>query len=82
MDPGGRALYGETYRAMVPAVAERAGPTGRAGALDARRPRARYPAGKGARIMGMMARLLPQRLLDRLRLRVLGLPGAPVAADT
>ena len=50
--------------------------------LDARRPRARYPAGKGARIMGMMARLLPQRLLDRLRLRVLGLPGAPVAADT
>jgi NAD(P)-dependent dehydrogenase (short-subunit alcohol dehydrogenase family) len=43
-------------------------------ALRDRRPRRRYPVGKDAALLVMLPRLVPDRLLDRLRLRLLGLP--------
>lgn len=43
-------------------------------ALTARRPRARYRAGKHARLLGALPRILPDRLLDSLLLRIAGLP--------
>jgi hypothetical protein len=43
-------------------------------ALTNRRPHPRYPVGADARVMVTLPRLLPERLLDRLRLRLLGLP--------
>jgi hypothetical protein len=42
-------------------------------ALTAPTPRTRYPVGKDTRTLSTLARLLPQRTLDRLRLRVLGI---------
>jgi NAD(P)-dependent dehydrogenase (short-subunit alcohol dehydrogenase family) len=45
-------------------------------ALTARRPRVRYPVGHDARMMVTLPRLLPDGVLDRLRLRMLGLPTA------
>jgi NAD(P)-dependent dehydrogenase (short-subunit alcohol dehydrogenase family) len=44
-------------------------------ALTAWRPRVRYFVGKDARRMVWLSRVLPARLVDRLELRVLGLPG-------
>ena len=41
-------------------------------ALTARRPRARYLVGRDAKIRGPMAKLLPDRLMDRLIARALG----------
>jgi NAD(P)-dependent dehydrogenase (short-subunit alcohol dehydrogenase family) len=43
-------------------------------ALTARRPRARYPVGKNARMLVAMPRLLPDRLLDWIRLRLFRMP--------
>jgi NAD(P)-dependent dehydrogenase (short-subunit alcohol dehydrogenase family) len=43
-------------------------------ALTARRPRVRYPAGPGARRVLLVARLVPDRLRDRLIARMLKLP--------
>jgi NAD(P)-dependent dehydrogenase (short-subunit alcohol dehydrogenase family) len=43
------------------------------GAITARRPRTRYLVGRDARIMGRLARLLPDRAVDRLIARGLGL---------
>jgi NAD(P)-dependent dehydrogenase (short-subunit alcohol dehydrogenase family) len=43
-------------------------------ALTARRPRVRYPVGADARKLVTLPRFLPDRLLDQLRLRTLGLP--------
>jgi NAD(P)-dependent dehydrogenase (short-subunit alcohol dehydrogenase family) len=45
-------------------------------ALTARRPRLRYIVGKDARVLATLPRLLPERLLDRVRLRMLGLTSA------
>ena len=45
-------------------------------ALTARRPRLRYQVGKDARMMVALPRLLPERALDRVRLRILGLSTA------
>jgi NAD(P)-dependent dehydrogenase (short-subunit alcohol dehydrogenase family) len=45
-------------------------------ALTARRPRTRYPVGADARAMVTLPRILPEPLLDLLRLRQLGLPTA------
>jgi len=42
-------------------------------ALTARRPRIRYRVGKGAKVLTILPRLLPDRLLDRIRMRILGL---------
>ncbi len=43
-------------------------------ALTARRPRVRYPVGAGVRVMETLSRILPDRLLDQVRLRMLGMP--------
>jgi NAD(P)-dependent dehydrogenase (short-subunit alcohol dehydrogenase family) len=45
-------------------------------ALLAPRPRTRYAVGADARMLALLPRLLPDRVLDRLRLRKLGLPTA------
>jgi NAD(P)-dependent dehydrogenase (short-subunit alcohol dehydrogenase family) len=42
-------------------------------AIDARRPRTRYLVGRDARLMARMARVLPDRAVDRLVARSLGL---------
>ncbi|MBB6347219.1 NAD(P)-dependent dehydrogenase (short-subunit alcohol dehydrogenase family) [Nonomuraea muscovyensis] len=77
----GRQLYGDAYRTMTTAglKQERNGSppdvVARAilHALTARRPRVRYPVGKGSRLMSTLGRWLPQRTLDTLRRRALGL---------
>jgi NAD(P)-dependent dehydrogenase (short-subunit alcohol dehydrogenase family) len=43
-------------------------------ALTARRPRTRYPVGEHAGMMVRAPRLLPDRLLDRIRFRLFGMP--------
>lgn len=43
-------------------------------ALTARRPRSRYPVGKDARMLVTMPRLLPDRWLDQVRMRLFGIP--------
>lgn len=43
-------------------------------ALTSRRPRIRYQAGKGAKLLPALATLLPDRMLDAFRLKMLGLP--------
>lgn len=77
----GRRLYGAAYRTMTttglrrerdgssPEVVARAV----LHALTSRHPHARYPVGKGSRVMSTLGRWLPQRTLDTLRLRALGL---------
>ena len=53
-------------------------------ALTARRPRTRYQAGKHANLLVTLPRILPDRLLDAILLRILGLPtkfDAVVSAD-
>ncbi|SUA72767.1 Cyclopentanol dehydrogenase [Nocardia otitidiscaviarum] len=77
----GRRLYGAAYRSMTAASLreERAGSSPDVvaqailHAVTARRPRVRYPVGKKSRLMGTLGRVLPQRTLDALRLRALGL---------
>jgi hypothetical protein len=43
-------------------------------ALTARRPRIRYRVGKHATLLTTLPRVLPDRLLDALLLRIAGLP--------
>jgi short-subunit dehydrogenase len=43
-------------------------------ALTARSPRARYPVGADATLLVTLPRLLPDRVLDQLRLRLFGMP--------
>jgi len=43
-------------------------------ALTARRPRIRYPVGRDARLLVTLPRLLPDRWLDQLRVRLFGMP--------
>ncbi len=53
-------------------------------ALTARRPRTRYPVGKGARLLATLPRVLPDRLLDSIRRRLFAMPktfGALVDAE-
>jgi NAD(P)-dependent dehydrogenase (short-subunit alcohol dehydrogenase family) len=84
VDPGARALYEEAMAAMrrvVEEAARRAAPADRvadavAHALTARRPRTRYLVGADARLQAALARLLPDRLRDRLTARFMGLPRA------
>jgi NAD(P)-dependent dehydrogenase (short-subunit alcohol dehydrogenase family) len=76
-----RGLYGESLRRMASAFArnERAGSSPEAvakvveRALTDRRPRTRYPAGKDAAKLTLLARLLPERLLDLAVLKTFGL---------
>src|SRR5262249_46619702 len=84
LPPEGAARYGEMLRDFTrraydretqgssPAVVARAVRH----ALTARRPRLRYPVGQGARPLKILPRLLPERWLDAVRLRLLGLPSA------
>ncbi len=77
-----RQRYAAAFQAFVQTMAEhsRAGssPTIVAGAivhaLSAPRPRTRYPVGTNAGRMTTLARLLPDRLLDRILLSFFGLP--------
>jgi NAD(P)-dependent dehydrogenase (short-subunit alcohol dehydrogenase family) len=43
-------------------------------ALTARKPRSRYRVGKHATLLGALAALLPDRLLDTVRFRITGMP--------
>jgi NAD(P)-dependent dehydrogenase (short-subunit alcohol dehydrogenase family) len=43
-------------------------------ALTSRRPHTRYPVGSDSRLLVMLPRILPDRILDALRLRIFGLP--------
>jgi len=43
-------------------------------ALTAARPLAHYPVGKNALLLTALPRLLPERILDRIRLRIFGMP--------
>lgn len=82
LPPEGAARYGDKLRELArrsyareshgspPEVVARAVHH----ALTARRPRVRYPVGADARTLVTLPRLLPERLLDRVRLRMLGLP--------
>jgi NAD(P)-dependent dehydrogenase (short-subunit alcohol dehydrogenase family) len=51
-------------------------------ALTEARPKTHYLVGKNATRLSLLAWLLPERLLDRLRLRIFGLPTAFGAFDT
>jgi NAD(P)-dependent dehydrogenase (short-subunit alcohol dehydrogenase family) len=87
-DAAGREHYAAAFRSMI----ARAGARERKGsppsvaaqavlrALTARRPRTRYLVGATARPLAALA-LLPDRLLDELRLRIFGLPRAEPAAS-
>jgi NAD(P)-dependent dehydrogenase (short-subunit alcohol dehydrogenase family) len=80
--PGGKDLYQDAYQQMIQrAIAreQRGSPPGVvaetiARALSARRPRARYLAGKDARLLATMARLMPIPVLDAVRRRLFQLP--------
>jgi NAD(P)-dependent dehydrogenase (short-subunit alcohol dehydrogenase family) len=75
MPAEGERLYGpmiEAVRAQTNRIAQETGIDPRevaeaiGTALTARRPRARYLVGRDAKVRGLMARLLPDRVMDRL----------------
>jgi NAD(P)-dependent dehydrogenase (short-subunit alcohol dehydrogenase family) len=78
----GRARYANAFRIMT----ERAIAHERSGsppevvaeavlhAITAKKPKARYPVGAGSRFQSTLARVVPDRLLDQMLLRALGLP--------
>jgi NAD(P)-dependent dehydrogenase (short-subunit alcohol dehydrogenase family) len=78
----GRARYGHVLEAM-PMISREAARGSQpevvadaiAHALTSRRPRTRYAVGIGARRLLTMRRMLPDRWMDRMILRTLGLPG-------
>jgi NAD(P)-dependent dehydrogenase (short-subunit alcohol dehydrogenase family) len=82
MPPDTDALYGEA----LTAVGRAAESTGRRGvapalvadavshALEAPRPRTRYLVGSDARIRGILGKFIPDRMRDRLLIKVMGLP--------
>ncbi|WP_437817080.1 SDR family oxidoreductase [Sorangium sp. So ce1078] len=82
LSPEGRALYGDAYRTMVSrsAAHERRGSRPEVvaeavlHALTARTPRTRYLVGATARPLALMARVLPDRVLDQVRFAVTGAP--------
>ena len=92
LPPAGRARYADAYGTAVAraVVRTKAGspPEVVAGAvlsaLTKRRPKTHYPVGSDARMLLAMSGLLPDRLLDRVRFRVFGMPagfGARRTAD-
>ena len=84
MPPAGISLYGQAMRRMVRTFAENeqhgsppevvAKVVERA--LTDRNPRPRYAAGKDSAKLSLLARFLPEKLLDRAILRTFGLPTA------
>lgn len=85
-----RALYADAYRSMTRRglAREKAGSSPQVvadvvlRALTARTPRTRYLVGKDARRLAIVARWVPDRLFDRFRVQLFGLPsdfgGTPV----
>ena len=81
LPPEGAALYGEAMRRMARTFArnEHAGSPPEAvaavveRALNDRHPRTRYPAGKDSIKLALLARFLPEKLLDIAILRTFGL---------
>ncbi|SPL88230.1 Short-chain dehydrogenase/reductase SDR [[Actinomadura] parvosata subsp. kistnae] len=87
----GRADYGATFLHVIEKIAaghERTGSPpeviARAvvQAMTAPRPRTRYPAGGHARLLTRLRRVLPDRAMDALFLRMLGLDRASSASST
>lgn len=80
LPPEGAVLYGEAMRRMARAFTrnERNGSAPDAvarvveHALTARNPKTRYPAGKDSRKLALLARLLPEKLLDIATLKNFG----------
>ena len=81
--PGqGTAQYGQMLKAFVQRAYERekngSSPDVVAQAvhhaLSAQRPRIRYRVGKHAKLLAALASIMPDGLLDSIRLRILGLP--------
>ncbi|HEY7486482.1 MAG TPA: SDR family oxidoreductase [Streptosporangiaceae bacterium] len=76
------ALYADSYRSMIRnmVASERVGSKPDVvaevilRALTAKRPKTRYLAGKDSRRLAFLARWAPDRLFDRLRVRMFGLP--------
>ncbi|HEY0237745.1 MAG TPA: SDR family oxidoreductase [Friedmanniella sp.] len=79
----GAERYGDAYRRVARAALahERSGAASEVvaatvlKALRADHPRARYPTGPASRTLGWAGRLLPDRVLDAVRLRMLGVDG-------
>ena len=77
----GRSWYGRSLRALAATIGREAAngspPEVVAGAvahaLTSRRPRTRYAVGAGAKRLVLLSRVLPDRLMDRLLLRAVGL---------
>lgn len=84
LPPEGAARYAELLRGFTRRALERekqgSAPEVVAAAvlhaLTARKPKTRYPVGKDARLLTTLPRLVPDRWLDVLRLRLFGLPTA------
>jgi NAD(P)-dependent dehydrogenase (short-subunit alcohol dehydrogenase family) len=81
MPPDAQRLYGRTIEAMRRATARIAKESGIeppevaeviGTALTARRPRARYLVGRDAKLRGRLAKVVPDRLMDRAIARALG----------
>lgn len=82
MTPAQRVLYGDAYQSMTQRALQRE----RAGsppdvvaravlrALTARRPHTRYVVGKDGRLLAFVAHWAPDRLFDRMRIHLFGLP--------
>jgi len=90
LPPEGAQRYAGMFRAFTRRVVERdtdgTSPDVVAAqvlrALTAAQPKTRYLAGKNAIRLSLLAWLMPERLLDQLRLRLFGLPTAFGALDT
>jgi NAD(P)-dependent dehydrogenase (short-subunit alcohol dehydrogenase family) len=89
LSPEARILYGEAFLRVANTFAENehsgSSPDAVAKvverALNDRKPRIRYPAGKDSVKMAMLARFLPEKLLDLAVLKAFGLPtvfGKPI----
>jgi NAD(P)-dependent dehydrogenase (short-subunit alcohol dehydrogenase family) len=80
----GRSRYGNSLKAIAATISREAAngsppevvARAVAHALTSRKPRTRYPVGVGARRLLLLRRVLPDRLMDRLFLRAIGVkPG-------
>lgn len=88
LPPEGQAYYGAMLRHFGQLAYEREKSGSSPGvvaeaihhALTASRPRIRYRVGKHARLLATLPRILPESLLDRMRLRMFGMT-APAALD-
>jgi NAD(P)-dependent dehydrogenase (short-subunit alcohol dehydrogenase family) len=84
LPPEARELYGEAFDTMRAAMREIAGggiPPEEvaaviARALTAKRPKTRYVIGTSARVQSALAKVVPDRLRDRIIMRRIGLPDA------